>query len=236
MKTVVLPYILTSLVSINTEHQIRLCDDNKTVLEKLHLNAIQEKKSSVYYLETTAHDLAQLGVSVRVRVKNNSTEITVKKRFGGSKVQLKSAGEIICENDLHGGVKELSCKINATVDKSEFEKVRVGKKNWLQIVSSAQLEFLKKYNADILNIVIFGTLTDHRYQWNDKIFGEITVDLVEQKNKEEIKYNEISIRYDESDLQMGKRFEDYFKSTGIKACDNQQDWPINKFDTLEILN
>lgn len=228
--------VLLSLLSINSEHQIRLCDDNATILEKLQLGANSGKKSSVYYLETESRSLGALAVSVRLRMKQDKAEITVKKRFGNSSIKLKSEGQTICENDLHGGVSELSCKINATVDKEEGQKILSGKKNWLEVVSKEQLEFLKKYQATLKDVSVYGTLVNKRYQWTDKVLGEVTLDLVEQVGKEEVKYNEISVRYDENDQQTGKRFETFFRNTGIKACDNQLDWPLNKFDTLQILN
>lgn len=230
MNTLIIASLFSSIV---TEHQIRLCDDNQNILSKLKLNEVQSKKFNVYYLETSAREMSALGVSARVRVKQNSVEITVKKRLGNSQTGDKGA---ICENDLHGSVKEFSCKINSSVNKKEFEKVMAGKKNWLEILSSEQLNFLKKYNGALKDAVVYGTLKDERYQWNDKQFGEITVDLVGRSGKEEIKYNEISIRYDDSNSQTGNKFESFFKNTGVKACADQIDWPVNKFDTLEILD
>lgn len=232
MKTLLLLAQLT-----NTEHQIRLCDDNKSIIEKLHLSADQKKDFRTYYFETSSLDLGSNGLSVRARLKANHAEITVKKKFGNmNSLKLTSSDQIICENDLHGGVKEYSCKISSNIDKEDFQKVLKGKKNWLKILTEEQLSFLKKYHGDFKEINVYGTLSDNRYQWTDKIFGVVTLDLVEQVNREQVKYNEISIRYNDSDNLMGPRFEEYFKKTNINACLNQRDWDIDKFATLEILN
>lgn len=228
--------LLLGLFSLNTEHQIRLCDDNAKILRNLNLNKKQEKNSLVYYLDTEEKKLSERGISVRIRVKQNKAEITVKKRLGDTNSPGPVSPSTVCEYDLHGSSRELSCKIDSTIDKSEFNNIIERKKNWLEVISVEQLDFLKKYGEPEARVAVYGTLTDHRYHWEDESFGEITLDLVEQNEKEEIKYNEISIRYDQNDLQTGKNFEEFFRRTGIKACENQLDWPVTKFDTLTILN
>jgi uncharacterized protein YjbK len=228
--------LLLGLFSLNTEHQIRLCDDNEKILRNLNLKKKQEKKSLVYYLDTEDKKLSERGLSVRIRVKQNKAEMTLKKRLGDTNSPGPMSRSTVCEYDLHGSSRELSCKIDSTIEISEFENILRRKKNWTEVISAEQLDFLKKYGEQDAQVFVYGTLTDHRYKWEDKSLGEITLDLVEQNEKEEIKYNEISIRYDQNDFQVGRKFEEFFRRTGIKACENQLDWPVTKFDTLTILN
>lgn len=226
--------ILLSFLFQTTEHQIRLCDENKTILENLHLSGAQFKTTSIYYAETPERSLAAQGLSVRIKLKQNKAEVTVKKRLGPDE-NLQPEGQLICENDLHGGQKNRTCKIDSSVDKTEFEKLLNKKKDLSAILSKEQMNLLSRYGADIQTAVLYGTLSSQRYQWMDKRFGEVTLDLVEQKGKEDIRYHEISIRYNDSESK-GNQFEAFLSGTGIKTCADQIKWPVNKFDTLEILN
>lgn len=218
-----------------TEHQIRLCDDNKVILEKLHLSSAQNKKTDVFYAESPDRTLSASGLSIRIKQKQNKAEVTVKKRLYQAE-NLPLGGQIICENDLHGGQKNRTCKIDSSIEKSEFQQVLSGKKPVQEILSRDQREFLARFEADISKTVLYGTLAGQRYQWIDKRFGEVTLDLVEQKGKEEIRYHEISIRYDDSDKTIGSQFDSFLSGTEIKTCPDQIKWPVNKFDTLEIVN
>lgn len=231
MKTVLLFHLFFPM----TEHQIRLCDDNQNIVEKLALSGAQFKKTAIYYAESPERSLATLGLSIRIKLKQNKAEVTVKKRIAKDET-LKPDIQAICENDLHGGQKNRTCKIDSSVDRAEFEQWLEKKKHLSALLSKEQVNLLSRYGTVPEKAVVYGTLLSQRYQWTDKRFGEMTLDLVAQSGKEEIRFHELSIRYADSDLLIGSQFETFLSNTGIKACADQIKWPVNKFDTLEIIN
>jgi len=230
-----------SIDPINTEHQIRLCDSKQSILEKLKLDNLSSGfKASfykVYYLETLNRDLEKNQWSIRVRAKKNKAEITIKKKFLNIPSNVSYSPDMICEYDLHGAVKEYSCKINADISNSEFESVIKKQKNWLDVLDSSQVKFLKDFNANFENVLVFGTLNNERLQWEHPSFGTITLDLVELENSTLNTFHEISIRYPAVNGGVTSlEFEKYFNSKGIKACLNQASWPVDKFNLFKIIN
>jgi hypothetical protein len=134
-------------------------------------------------------------------------------------------------------MKGYSCKLKADIPTDDFYQVLKNNKNWLEILSRAQYDFLKKNNILFENAIVYGTLIDKRIQWSDDTFGVITPDLIHQDKYEQNTFHEISIRYpSDSNPEMGQKFEDFIKRTGITFCDDQINWPVNKFDLLDILN
>lgn len=236
-----LKFALAAPAPIHSEHQIRLCDNKESIIEKLHLKEIisadiKNKKSYVYYIETKNRDYASLNWSIRVRVKSNKTEITVKKKLVAKDYSNSKYPNMVCEYDLHGPAKNYSCKIDASVSTKEFESVLKNQKKWTDLLDSDQHKFLKEDDALFENAVVFGTLFDERFLWDDSKLGQITVDLTHMVKHQENTFHEISIRYPINDKEMGIQFENFVKSTKIKTCENQIDWPINKFDLFDILN
>jgi hypothetical protein len=97
--------------------------------------------------------------------------------------------------------------------------------------------FLKDNNVVFRNAYIFGILDDQRIQWQDQGVGLVTLDFVYQSRNKNNAFHEISIRYPENTgTGEGIEFENFIRSLKIKVCPNQIDWPINKFEILDILN
>lgn len=223
--------------AINIEHQVRLCEDEQSIIKKLNLNQEESKKFQTYYIETKNKDYETQGWSIRVRVKSNKTEITVKKKARETDHLENKYPNIICEYDLHGATKEYSCKLNADLQTADFYKVLKNNKSWIDILDSAQFNLLKDNNLLLRNALIFGELENTRIQWDDHKLGLITLDLVHLSQNANTTFHEISIRYPvNAGKEIGIQFENLLQSAKIKTCSDQVDWPINKFDILEILN
>ncbi len=226
----------------NIEHQIRLCDDDLSIIQKLNLKLQnntnnQEKNFQTYYIETQKRSYETLRWSIRIRVKANKTEITVKKKSLPNEKLESIYSNIICEYDLHGDLKEYSCKLNSEINNDEFKKILSGKKNWIECLDSTQTQFLKDYQALFTEAKVYGSLMNKRFQWNEEPFGLITIDLSHLSQDKTITFNEASIRYSSNQAQeLGPLFENFIKLTQIKTCNDQRDWPQNKFDLFEILN
>jgi uncharacterized protein YjbK len=250
-KTIFFLFILTFNISYasdvlgnkpNIEHQIRLCDDDLSIIQKLNLKLQnntnnQEKNFQTYYIETQNRSYEALKWSIRIRVKANKTEITVKKKSLPSEKLENKYANIICEYDLHGDLKEYSCKLNSEINNDEFKKILSGKKNWIDSLDSTQSQFLKDYQALFAEAKVYGSLINKRFQWNEDPFGLITIDLNHLNKDKTISFNEASIRYSPDQAQeLGPLFENFIKLAQIKTCDDQRDWPVNKFDLFEILN
>ncbi|RPJ74142.1 MAG: hypothetical protein EHM20_11110, partial [Alphaproteobacteria bacterium] len=102
-----LKFALAAATPIYNEHQIRLCDSKESIIKKLQLKEIisadiKNKKSYVYYIDTKNRDYASLNWSIRVRVKSNKTEITVKKKLINKDYSYSNYPNMVCEYDLHG--------------------------------------------------------------------------------------------------------------------------------------
>lgn len=227
--------------STNIEHQIRLCDSEQEIINKFLLNSLvpidlQTSEFQLYYIDTIKRDYDSLKWSLRVRVKNKKTEITVKKKSIREIDLAPKYPNMICEYDLHGSVKEYSCKISTEVLTEDFLQVLKNNKNWLNILDFTQRKFLSDNNALFKNAVIYGSLIDRRFRWEDTKFGLVTLDLIHQYGHEQNTYHEISIRYPFfSSKDVGVQFMNSVQSTGTGICSEQTNYP-SKFDVLEVLN
>jgi hypothetical protein len=143
---------------------------------------------------------------------------------------------MICEYDLHGSEKDYSCKIDANISTQDFYRVLKKEKNWLDLLDSSQYNFLNDNNAILKNAVIYGSLIDQRFRWNDNKFGLVTLDLIHQDGHQQNMYHEISIRYPSTvGRDIGIQFINSVRETGIVLCSEQTNYP-SKFDSLEVLN
>ena len=223
------------------EHQIRLCDSEQEIINKFQLNSlipvdVQTSEFQVYYIDTINRDYESLNWSLRVRVKNKKTEITVKQKSVKELNPAIKYPHMICEYDLHGSVKEYSCKISASVPTEDFFQVLKKNKNWLNLLDSTQRKFLSDNNSLLKNAVIYGSLIARRLRWDDADFGQVTLDLIHQYGHEKNIFHEISIRYpSDTSNNVGFQFVNAVKSTGTELCPEQTNYP-SKFEVLEILN
>ncbi len=224
------------------EHQVRLCENEQSILEKLSLipetvKNLQAKEFQVYYLETLKRDFQANNWSLRIRLKKNKIELTVKKKSAPSMDLSTKYPGIICEYDLHGSTKDYSCKLNSESSEKDFKNVLANTKVWTELLDQTQKSFLEDHNALFENALVYGTLEDSRFQWDQKDIGTITLDLVHQSHKEEISFHEISIRYlDIEAHDVASKFENFIKENNLTKCSNQIEWPIDKFEVFEVLN
>lgn len=221
----------------NIEHQLRLCDSSNHILNSLNLNNTGPREFNLYFIETPNKDYETNKWSIRIRFKSNKTEITVKKKSFELEQLDKIYSGMICEYDQHGSVSEYGCKLNADISNNDFDRVIKNKANWTEILSKQQYKLLNDHQMILPNSKVVGFLKNYRYQWDDHFFGTITLDLIHLPNNEDVSFNEISIRYlQNSNVLMGKKFDQLIQSVHINLCTNQVDWEVDKFDLLNVLN
>lgn len=233
-------YALNSFASGATvEHQIRLCESESSLFQKMQAIkdiAITHKQFEVFYLDNPSRQFQQNKWSIRFRDKGNKFEVTVKKRLGSNETP-QDLENLECEYDLHGTSREYTCKIDEDFDSDKFQKILSHKIEWNEVLSKSQISLLNKFGGTYPGALIFGSLLNNRYQWNDATFGKVTLDLIHLKTNEKYMFHEISLRYNEADaLKVGPLFEKYIQSIGFSKCSNQIDWPVNKFDIFDVLN
>lgn len=223
------------------EDQIRLCEKDQYIISKLNLKPIfgfgvDTKSYRTYYVETDNRDFQKNKVSLRLRVKDKKVEMTVKRR-------LSNPGEIVetsdmeCEYDLHGGVKEYSCKINSDIELSDFKQIIDNQKPWFDFLTSNEAKLIDALKNNFVKAKVFGYLSDDRYQRVDSNLGKITVDLVHPSKNSNVSYHEVSIRYNLSEMnQMNKLFNQYVTSKKLVICKDQLDWSVDKFSVMDKQN
>lgn len=214
------------------EHQIRLCDSDEVILKALQINKKDLKFRKIYYIENIARDLKAKNYTLRLKVKNSKVEVDLKKRILDKQIpDIFNNGN--CEIDKHANVLEKTCKASNGVSEAILQDVISGNSDWTKLLSKEQLNWLSTDQLNHLDPKIYGTLDANRGEANHKELGTITLDLVHVESHEEVKYHEISIRYPLSELSTkASSFEAFVKNRSVKACDNQIDWEINKFDVL----
>jgi uncharacterized protein YjbK len=214
------------------EHQIRLCDSDEVILKALQINKKDLKLRKIYYIENIARDLKTKNYTLRLKGKNSKVEVDLKKRILDKQIpDIFNNGN--CEIDKHANVLEQTCKSSNEVSETLLKSVIKGEKEWSDILSKEQLNWLSTDQLYHLDPKIYGTLVANRGEANHKELGVITLDLVEVENHQDVKYHEISIRYPLSELsKKSSLFEAFVKDLSVKVCDNQIDWEINKFDIL----
>lgn len=224
------------------EHQIRLCDDAESITKKLDIeksssNDSKNKKYETYYVETKERNYQNLEWSIRIRLKQDKTEITLKKKSIANLRLDSKYPNMKCEYDLHANVKDFSCKLTSEISADDFQQVLKNNKNWLDLLDANQYSFLKDNNALFKDAVVYGTMINRRLQWENDSLGAVTLDIIHQDKKASNTFHEISIRYPiTAPADIGVNFENYIKSVKIKTCTSQVERPVNKFDLLEILN
>jgi uncharacterized protein YjbK len=223
------------------EDQIRLCESDSSIISKLKLKpifgfGIDQKNYKVYYIETDNRDFQKNKVSLRFRVKEKKVEITVKRRLNAPG-EIVESSDMECEYDLHGGVKEYSCKINSDIELSDFKQIINNQKPWSDYLTSSEAQLIESLKNNFNQAKIFGYLVDDRYQRVDSDLGKITLDLVHPSKNQSVSYHEISIRYDLSDMiQINKLFNQYISSKKLIKCKDQLDWSVDKFSVMDKEN
>ncbi|MFA6236049.1 MAG: hypothetical protein WC635_01875 [Bacteriovorax sp.] len=217
------------------EHQVRLCDEHKSILNKLHITT-SEKKREVIYVETRDRFYQQNGWTIRIKIKTNTAEIDLKKRLK-SNASTTGIEEIECELDKHGSVLQKTCSIHHEISPQKLKKIIDDDDSWTSILSKSQEKWLTKESALREDALFHGTLNASRYELSSPDFSEISLDIVHLSSNPFYTYHEISTRYLLKDLsRKSALFLNYVKSKKLIACPNQIDWEINKFDVMSILN
>lgn len=214
------------------EHQIRLCDDHESIIGKLQLKESVGKDRDIVYLETPDLVYRQNGWTLRLKIKSNKIEVDVKKRYAVNETGLKN---LECELDQHVEQTK-TCKINHETSLAKYKSVLAGTSKWHELLSQAQVDWLKENLVFSENTKIFGTLINKRFEFDHSDLNSVTVDTVHLKNNTSITYHEISIRYQQSEaVKKGQMFESFIKSKALVKCANQEDWDIDKFDVMSSL-
>ena len=217
--------------TVNIEHQIRICDSEANILNAIKKYQPTKKNMEVYYLETSDFQLSKNYFSIRLRLKESKIEVTVKKRMNSNVDITDVKNNSVCEYDLHGGIRELSCKIDYDTTIQNFNDFKLGKIRFQKLLNQSQLDFIKDIELPE-EINLLGTLKSSRYAFNN-----LTLDIVSVIGHEDITYHEISKRYPkDEENSSGVAFENYVKSLNLHLCKNQLDWNVSKFQILEIKN
>lgn len=214
------------------EQQFRLCEDKKTLINKLNLENESARKRDVLYIETTDRFYQANGWVIRIKTKNDKVDIDLKKRFESNEPGPSMAG-LECELDKHGDNLGKTCKINNEISLDKLEKIILNHEAWSDILSSAQKKWLTKESVIHEYAQFYGTLKNIRHEFDDKDLGKVSLDLVHLDRDESITYHEISIRYPISEDEIKtSAFLNFIKRKNLKTCSNQDDWQISKFDVM----
>lgn len=229
------------LKSHEIEHQIRLCDDEFQIVKKLkidHPATMQptEKNYSVYLLDTINKNYTSSDWTLRLKSGPKNVELTVKKKIPSGEKLDSLYKNMVCEYDLHGDIKNFSCKIDSFVSKEQLQEVMDGG-DWQNLLDGEQFRFLKEHGEVFHDVKLWGILRHRRLQWKDASFEKVTLDFIKSPVVANNAFFEISIRYRPKDEDtLGKQFEEYLKQSEIKLCSNQAEWLVKKIDTLKTLN
>lgn len=218
------------------EHQVRLCDEHKSILNKLELTKTSEKKREVIYVETRDRFYQQNNWTIRIKIKANKVEVDLQKRMN-SDDSVSGIEKLECELDRHGPVLQKTCHLPHEISPQNLKKIINSNDSWTLILSKAQEKWLKKESALREDALFHGTLKASRYELSTPDFSEITLDIVHLSSNPFYTYHEISTRYlikDESTK--STLFENFVKSKKLITCPDQIDWEINKLDVMSILN
>lgn len=230
--SLVLPLALM-ISSLPVEHQVRLCEGQNSIMSKLQLKLSAAKERDIAYLETTDQMYRQNGWTLRLKIKSSKIEVDVKKRY--ATVEAIGLKNLECELDQH--VKQTkTCKINHETTLIKYKSVLAGTSKWHELLSLAQIDWLKENSNFFENTKTFGTLINKRFEFDNNDLGAVTLDTVHLKNNESITFHEISIRYQQSEaIKKSQMFESFIKAKGLVKCANQEDWDIDKFEVMSTL-
>jgi hypothetical protein len=218
------------------EHQVRICDSEGQILEKLNLKSNSVKKRDIFYIETADQFYRTNGWVIRLKVKSSMAIIDIKKRFRRADI-VPAIKNLECEYDKHGPSVEKSCKLSSEIPVSDVKNIINQNKSWINILSSAQKKWLKLEDVIRTDAYFNGILKDKRYEIEHPVLGTITLDTVYLDSNPNITYHEISLRYNEQDEhKMAVLLDNFIQRKNVILCPNQLDWAINKFDVMTVLD
>ena len=214
------------------EHQIRICDDEKNILEAFKFSPSQGKKREIIYLETPDSFYKRNGWVIKIKKKPSEITVDIKKRMPNNE-NVPDLINLECELDKHGPSLEKTCKLTHIISGKLFNEVINKTKPWFEILSPAQFEWLNSRSTIKNNALFYGTLKNTRFEFNHPDLETLSIDAVHLDSDKKITFHEISIRYLESELEIkGPLFESFLKNKNILICPDQLDWSINKFDVM----
>jgi len=129
------------------EVQINLCAEPGEIVRRLELTAVSAKPVEVWYFDSAELDLWRLGLLVRVRIKANKSELTLKAKHQDCAhvdAALLPAAEGKCEYDLHGSSLEGAVSLNATLAGATVRGLLDGRTRVEEALSAAQIRFLRE--------------------------------------------------------------------------------------------
>jgi hypothetical protein len=131
----------------NAEVQINLCSTPEQAVEALRLKPVSAEDYEVWYFETADLALFHKGVVVRLRVKADATELTLK--FADQDCtriapELLPAGESKCEYDVWGTLVAGAVSVSRRLDDVQVRALMADPAALPTILSAAQIEYLRQ--------------------------------------------------------------------------------------------
>jgi hypothetical protein len=128
------------------EVQINLCTTPEAAAKALHLEPADAERYEVWYFETADQALFRSGVTVRLRIKAHSAELTLKfadqdcARIDPARLPARQSK---CEYDVRGAVVAGAVSISRRLDDDQLRALRARPGDLSSVLSPAQIGYLR---------------------------------------------------------------------------------------------
>lgn len=163
VKSIVIPAVLMLCIGIlqpmpgqaatqgrNAEVQVNLCSTPEQAVEALKLKPVNAERYEVWYIETADLALFRKGVVVRLRIKADATELTLKfadQDCARIPARLLPAGESKCEYDVRSGLGTGAVSISKSLDDAQVQTLVEDPAALTALLSPAQIEYLHQIDG-----------------------------------------------------------------------------------------
>lgn len=143
--TVGAPAGLAATQPQKAEVQINLCSTPDETVKQLHLEPMRAERYEVWYFETTDMALLRSGIVARLRIKERSTELTLKfaaqdcARIAPALLADRSK----CEYDVRGASAAGAVSISRTLTDQQLQSLFANPGDLQTLLSPAQIHFLR---------------------------------------------------------------------------------------------
>lgn len=134
----------------NAEVQINLCSTLEQAVEALKLKPVSAERYEVWYIETADLALFRKGVVVRLRIKADATELTLKfadQDCARISARLLPAGQSKCEYDVRSGLGTGAVSISKRLDDAQVQTLVEDPTALTAVLSPAQIEYLHQIDG-----------------------------------------------------------------------------------------
>jgi uncharacterized protein YjbK len=202
------------------EYHYQICEAEVTkIKEKMVLLAgeiSEEKKMKVYFFEDSQLSLHRQNFIIRLRLKENKAELTLKSRSAMTSRRVNEIGD--CEWDVYRQSKMRSCSQKSEIKLLDAMDVIKHPEKITDLLSEKDLEFLKQYNIDLrrLDLLSLGPVNATKFEYENSFVYE------SWKFDEKTNLHEVSWRGYSSDLagtyqkQLQK-----LKAVNLKICSSE---------------